>query len=118
VPRIPADGSIETTQTNKPRSAGEFEVFADGTSNPWGCDCDAAGNFFISACVIDHMFHMAPGGIYMRQGGAPENPYACELLPGIVNHQHLRAAYAGVQIYQGGRYPGEEASPKTRPWPS
>ena len=83
----------------------EFEVFADGTSNPWGCDYDAAGNFFVSACVIDHFFHMAPGGIYVRQGGAPENPYSYELLPSIVKHKHFRAAYAGVQIYQGGRYP-------------
>lgn len=84
---------------------GEFEVFADGTSNPWGCDYDAAGNFFVSACVIDHFFHMAPGGIYVRQGGAPENPYAYELLPSIVKHKHFRAAYAGIQIYQGGVYP-------------
>ncbi|MBX7212170.1 MAG: c-type cytochrome [Verrucomicrobiaceae bacterium] len=83
----------------------EFEVFADGTSNPWGCDYDAAGNFFVSACVIDHFFHMAPGGIYVRQGGAPENPYSYELLPSIVKHRHFRAAYAGVQIYQGGVYP-------------
>jgi putative membrane-bound dehydrogenase-like protein len=85
----------------------EFEVFADGTSNPWGCDYDAAGNFFLSACVIDHFFHMAPGGIYVRQGGAPENPYAYEQLPSIVKHKHFRAAYAGVQIYQGGRYPAD-----------
>jgi putative membrane-bound dehydrogenase-like protein len=84
---------------------GAFEVFADGTSNPWGCDYDARGNFFVSACVIDHFFHMAPGGIYARQGGAPENPYAYELLPSIVTHRHFRAAYAGVQIYQGGVYP-------------
>jgi putative membrane-bound dehydrogenase-like protein len=83
----------------------EFEVFADGTSNPWGCDYDAAGNFFVSACVIDHFFHLAPGGIYVRQGGAPENPYAYEQLPSIVKHKHFRAAYAGVQIYQGGVYP-------------
>jgi len=83
----------------------EFEVFADGTSNPWGCDYDARGNFFVSACVIDHFFHMAPGGLYQRQGGAPENPYAYELLPSIVKHKHFRAAYAGVQIYQGGAYP-------------
>lgn len=83
----------------------EFEVFADGTSNPWGCDYDAAGNFFVSACVIDHFFHMAPGGIYVRQGGAPENPYSYEQLPSIVKHKHFRAAYAGVQIYQGGVYP-------------
>ena len=83
----------------------EFEVFADGTSNPWGCDYDEKGNFFVSACVIDHFFHMSPGGIYVRQGGAPENPYSYELLPSIVHHKHFRAAYAGVQIYQGGVYP-------------
>jgi hypothetical protein len=74
---------------------------------PGGCDYDAAGNFFVSACVIDHFFHMAPGGIYVRQGGAPENPYAYEQLPSIVKHKHFRAAYAGVQIYQGGRYPAD-----------
>lgn len=94
--------------TSQEKEAGwEFEVFADGTSNPWGCDFDAAGNFFVSACVIDHFFHMAPGGIYVRQGGAPENPYSYELLPSIVKHRHFRAAYAGVQIYQGGRYPAD-----------
>ena len=83
------------------------EVFADGTSNPWGCDYDAAGNWFVEACVIDHLFHMAPGGLYQRQGGAPENPYAYELLPSIVNHKHFRAAYAGIQVYQGGIYPAD-----------
>ena len=90
----------------------EFEVFADGTSNPWGCDYDARGNFFVSACVIDHLFHMAPGGLYARQGGAPENPYAYELLPSIVKHKHFRAAYAGVQIYQGGVYPAGHLGPR------
>ena len=48
---------------------------------------------------------MAPGGIYVRQGGAPENPYSYEQLPSIVKHKHFRAAYAGIQIYQGGVYP-------------
>ncbi|WP_395745072.1 PVC-type heme-binding CxxCH protein [Prosthecobacter sp.] len=95
------------SSANTPVPSWEFEVFADGTSNPWGCDYDAAGNFFVSACVIDHFFHMAPGGIYTRQGGAPENPYAYELLPSIVKHKHFRAAYAGIQIYQGGRYPAD-----------
>ena len=106
---LPADaaGKIPATPGTggAPVLPWEFEVFADGTSNPWGCDYDAAGNFFVSACVIDHFFHMAPGGIYVRQGGAPENPYSYELLPSIVTHKHLRAAYAGVQIYQGGVYP-------------
>ena len=53
----------------------KFEVFADGTSNPWGVDFDRYGNAFVSACVIDHLFHMTPGGIYVRQGGTPGNPF-------------------------------------------
>ncbi|MBM3838735.1 MAG: dehydrogenase [Verrucomicrobia bacterium] len=85
----------------------KFEVFAEGTSNPWGVDFDRAGNAFVTACVIDHMFHMAPGGIYARQAGTPPHPYAYQLLPSIVDHKHFRAAYAGVQIYQGDQYPAE-----------
>src|SRR5438270_9908683 len=85
----------------------QFEVFADGTSNPWGVDFDRAGNAFVSACVIDHLFHMAPGGQYVRQGGSPLNPYGYELLPSIVDHKHKMAAYSGVQIYQGNQYPEE-----------
>jgi putative membrane-bound dehydrogenase-like protein len=83
----------------------KFEVFADGTSNPWGVDFDQFGNAFVSACVIDHLFHMAPGGLYVRQGGTPQYPYAYELLPSIVDHKHKMAAYSGVQIYQGDQYP-------------
>ncbi|MEZ5301644.1 MAG: hypothetical protein R3F11_13480 [Verrucomicrobiales bacterium] len=85
----------------------KFEVFADGTSNPWGVDFDWRGNAFLSACVIDHMFHMHPGGHYARQGGSPDNPFGYELLPSIVDHAHFRAAYAGVQIYNGGVYPDD-----------
>src|SRR5438477_3795474 len=84
-----------------------FEVFADGTSNPWGVDFDRYGNAFVSACVIDHLFHMAPGGIYARQGGTPANPYAYELLPSIVEHKHHMAAYCGICIYQGNQFPEE-----------
>lgn len=88
----------------RPRTK-EFEVFADGTSNPWGVDFDRYGNAFVSACVIDHLFHMAPAGLYTRQGGQPEYRYAYELLPSIVDHKHYRAAYCGVQVYQGNQYP-------------
>ena len=82
-----------------------IEVFAEGTSNPWGVDFDARGNAFVSACVIDHLFHLAPGGIYARQAGQPPYPYGYELLPSIVNHRHHMAAYAGVCVYQGGQWP-------------
>lgn len=85
----------------------KFEVFADGTSNPWGVDFDRAGNAFLSACVIDHMFHMAPGGIYVRQGGQPMFPYSYQLLPSIVDHRHKMAAYAGIQVYLGDQWPAE-----------
>ncbi|ODU23596.1 MAG: dehydrogenase [Verrucomicrobia bacterium SCN 57-15] len=102
------DGVLMTAAVARyhPRSK-KFEIFAEGTSNPWGVDFDRAGNAFVSACVIDHMFHMAPGGIYQRQAGSPPYPYAYELLPSIVDHKHFRAAYAGLQIYQGNQYPAE-----------
>lgn len=84
-----------------------FEVYAEGTSNPWGVDFDREGNAFVSACVIDHFFHLAPGGLYQRQSGTPPHPYAYELLPSIVDHKHHMAAYSGVNIYQGNQYPRE-----------
>src|SRR4051812_39156104 len=89
------------TQTKK------FEIVSEGASNQWGVDWDAAGNPFVSACVIDHLFHMAPGGIYVRQAGNPPFPYAYQLLPSIVDHKHHMAAYAGVQVYQGNQYPAD-----------
>ncbi len=85
----------------------KFEVVSEGTSNPWGVDWDAAGNAFVSACVIDHLFHMAPGGIYQRQAGNPPFAHAYQLLPSIVDHRHHMAAYAGLQVYQGNQFPAE-----------
>jgi putative membrane-bound dehydrogenase-like protein len=84
-----------------------MEVFAEGTSNPWGVDFDSHGNAFVSACVIDHFFHLQPGGLYSRQAGQPPYHYAYELLPSIVDHKHHMAAYAGVCLYQGDQWPAE-----------
>ena len=100
-PEVKMDGAVARFHPRTKR----FEVFADGTSNPWGVDFDRAGNAFVSACVIDHLFHLAPGGLYARQGGTPPHPYAYQLLPSIIDHNHFRAAYAGVNIYQGNQYP-------------
>ena len=47
----------------------KFEVFAEGTSNPWGVDFDENGQCWIEACVIPHLYHMIQGGRYIRQGG-------------------------------------------------
>ncbi len=69
----------------------EFEVFAHGTSNPWGLDYNEHGEFFITACVIPHLFHIVPGGRYMRQAGQHFNPYTYEDIQTIADHAH----YAG-----------------------
>ncbi|HRI14194.1 MAG TPA: dehydrogenase [Verrucomicrobiota bacterium] len=85
----------------------KFEVFAEGTSNPWGVDFDLKGNAFVSACVIDHLFHLVPGGIYARQAGQPPFSYAYGDLPSIVDHRHHMAAYAGMNIVQGDQWPAD-----------
>jgi hypothetical protein len=46
-----------------------FEVFAEGTSNPWGIDFDERGQCFIEACVVPHFWHVLQGARYQRQGG-------------------------------------------------
>jgi putative membrane-bound dehydrogenase-like protein len=47
----------------------KFEIFAEGTSNPWGIDFDDHGQLFLEACVIPHFWHMIQGARYQRQGG-------------------------------------------------
>lgn len=81
-----------------------FEVVAHGFSNPWGIDYDAKGNFFITACVIPHMFHVIPGGIYHRQGGRHFNPYVYQDIRTIVDHSH-RSAHGGARIYLSDAFP-------------
>jgi putative membrane-bound dehydrogenase-like protein len=100
----------------------EFEVFAHGTSNPWGVDFDANGQCFIEACVIPHLYHMIQGGRYERQAGAHFNPYTYDDIKTIADHRHYVGAnphagnnrsdsmggghaHAGLMIYDGGRWP-------------
>jgi putative membrane-bound dehydrogenase-like protein len=68
-----------------------FEVMAHGTSNPWGLDYDRNGEWFVTACVIPHLYHIVPGGRYHRQAGQHFNPYTYEDIVTIADHQH----YAG-----------------------
>ena len=51
-----------------------FEVFAEGTSNPWGLDFDDHGQAFITACVIPHLYHIIPGGALPAAGRAALQP--------------------------------------------
>ncbi len=81
-----------------------FEAVAHGFSNPWGIDYDKKGQLFITACVIPHLFHVIPGGIYHRQGGQHFNPYVYSDITTIVDHRH-RSAHGGARIYQSDAFP-------------
>ena len=83
-----------------------FEVVAHGFSNPWGIDYDAKGQIFITACVIPHLFHVVPGGIYHRQGGSHFNPYVYGDIRTIVDHRH-RSAHGGARVYLSDAFPEE-----------
>jgi putative membrane-bound dehydrogenase-like protein len=81
----------------------EFQVFCEGTSNPWGVAIDGEGSFFISACVIDHLWHLTETGYYHRQGG-PYPPFTWKI-ESIVKHKHQKAAYCGIHWFDSDAYP-------------
>jgi len=85
-------------------SKDRFEVVAHGFSNPWGIDFDAHGQFFITACVIPHLWHVIPGGIYHRQGGQHFNPYVYDDIKTIAQHRH-QSAHGGARVYQSDAFP-------------
>jgi putative membrane-bound dehydrogenase-like protein len=74
----------------------KFEVFAEGTSNPWGMDYrNTDGQFILCCCVIPHLFHISPGGIYKRQAGVSNNPYAYGYINEICDHTfHKESGWA------------------------
>jgi putative membrane-bound dehydrogenase-like protein len=101
-----------------------FEVFAHGTSNPWGLDFDEHGQAFCEACVIPHAFHIIQDGRYHRQAGQHFNPYTYADIQTIADHRHYLGAtphagnnksdsaggghaHCGLMIYQGGSWPKE-----------
>jgi putative membrane-bound dehydrogenase-like protein len=81
----------------------EFELFCEGTSNPWGIAWDGEGSAFASACVIDHLWHLTESGYYHRQGG-PYPPFTWKI-ESIVAHKHQKAAYCGIHFYDSNAYP-------------
>ncbi len=81
----------------------QFELFCEGTSNPWGIAFDTEGSAFISACVIDHLWHLTETAYYHRQGGPyPPHTWKAE---SIVKHQHQMAAYCGIEYFDSAAYP-------------
>jgi len=100
----------------------QFEVFAHGTSNPWGIDFDADGQCFVEACVIPHLFHIIQGARYQRQAGPHFNPHTYDDIKTIADHRHYVGAnphagnnksdsaggghaHAGLLIYQAESWP-------------
>ncbi|RMG40034.1 MAG: dehydrogenase [Planctomycetota bacterium] len=81
----------------------EFQVFAEGTSNPWGIAFNDAGDAFVSACVIDHLWHITETGYYHRQAGAYP-PFTWKI-GSIVDHRHQKAAYCGIHFFDSDAYP-------------
>jgi putative membrane-bound dehydrogenase-like protein len=81
----------------------DFEIFCEGTSNPWGITWDKEGSAFASACVIDHLWHLTETGYYHRQGGAYP-PFTWKL-ESIVDHKHQKAAYCGITYFDSDAFP-------------
>jgi putative membrane-bound dehydrogenase-like protein len=101
-----------------------FEVFAQGTSNPWGLDYNDLGQFFCEACVIPHCFHIIQGARYQRQAGSHFNPYTYADIQTIADHRHYLTdspwggnnrsdsvggghAHCGLLVYLGGAWPAQ-----------
>jgi putative membrane-bound dehydrogenase-like protein len=74
----------------------KFEIFAEGTSNPWGMDWRSTdGQFILACCVIPHLYHIVPGGVYKRQGGTSFNPHVYEYIQEISDHTfHKESGWA------------------------
>jgi len=109
-----------------------FDVFARGTSNPWGVDFNDHGQPFITACVIPHLWHIIQGARYQRQGGRHFNPHLYDDIKTIADHSHYTGnisdsawwghepelsdsvsiaggghAHAGAMIYLGDNWPAK-----------
>jgi putative membrane-bound dehydrogenase-like protein len=99
-----------------------FEVFAEGTSNPWGLDFDDRGQLITEACVIPHLWHLVQGGRFERQESTHFDPHVYADIKTVADHLHYRGgtphdgngvsddlggghAHAGLMIYLGGSWP-------------
>ena len=113
-----------------------FDVVAVGMTNPWGVDWDDRGEMFATNCVIDHLWHLVPGGRYQRMYGQDQNPYSYAHMGSAVDYKHWgggawtesRAdkatgalkkehdtaggghAHSGAAVYLGDQFPAEYRS--------
>ena len=65
-----------------------FEVFAWGTTNPWGLDWDDDGQMFITNCVLKHLWHVIQGAHFQRMYGVDLNSNVYGLMESCADHIH------------------------------
>jgi putative membrane-bound dehydrogenase-like protein len=105
----------------------KFEAVCHGTTNPFGLDYDKYGEFFITNCVIKHLFHVIPGAHYDRMYGQDINPHSYALMHSIADYIHWAGgewttsrggqgahsdaggghAHVGALVYLGDNFPDE-----------
>jgi putative membrane-bound dehydrogenase-like protein len=103
--RIPMNAAIWRYQPQRH----EFEIFAEGTSNPWGVDFDDHGDSFCTACVIPHLYHIIQGGRYIRQAGEHFEPYGYTEIDTIADHRHWAGSGPYAAIGRSGKVGGGHA---------
>jgi putative heme-binding domain-containing protein len=83
----------------------EFQIVAEGTSNPYGLGWDTEGSAIVEAChwANDHLFHFVETGHYQRQAGA--FPAFAMPLGSITDHSHQKTAYCGLAILDTDAFP-------------
>jgi putative heme-binding domain-containing protein len=83
----------------------EFQIVAEGTSNPYGLGWDSEGSAIVEAChwANDHLFHFVETGHYQRQAGA--FPAFAMPLGSITDHSHQKTAYCGLAILDTDAFP-------------
>jgi putative membrane-bound dehydrogenase-like protein len=83
----------------------EFQVVAEGTSNPYGLGWDSEGSAIVEAChwANDHLFHFVETGHYQRQAGA--FPAFAMPLGSITDHSHQKTAYCGLAVLDTETFP-------------
>jgi putative membrane-bound dehydrogenase-like protein len=105
-----------------------FEVFCQGTTNPWGSDWDEHGQMFFINTVIGHLWQAIPGAWYKRMYGEPLTRFRYGLIDQAADHYHWDTgktwqqsrdsatssdslggghAHSGLMIYQGVNWPRE-----------
>ena len=83
----------------------EFQVVAEGTSNPYGLGWDPDGSAIVEVChwANDHLFHFVETGYYQRQAG-PYPPFTMKI-GSITDHGHQKTAYCGLSFLDTDAFP-------------